>query len=154
MPSQGFGGRGSLVVKVKDWVLNTSEFQFVYNLSTKTCRGDSGWSHGVTGDPPCTGTRCTLSLSRLNVIPLVWYLGEGSASSGVVLVTSLKLSIIRDEISDSHALKKSNMSYSNFFSEPQEPMKGSHSRSPISRLSTSPQLPFYFKAILVKSRKE
>ncbi|GFX85763.1 hypothetical protein TNCV_2471651 [Trichonephila clavipes] len=59
-------GRGSLIVKVTDSWLACHEF-----------------------DPPCTGSRCTLNMSRFECPPIsrVWKIGEGDERLGVIFVT-------------------------------------------------------------------
>ncbi|GFU67313.1 hypothetical protein TNCV_3556391 [Trichonephila clavipes] len=61
---------GCRVVKVSDRGYPCHEFK----LST-------------TNDPPSRGAMHVKSVESSNIIPLVWWLGEGDASSGVVHVT-------------------------------------------------------------------
>ncbi|GFT23442.1 histone-lysine N-methyltransferase SETMAR [Trichonephila clavipes] len=67
-----WSGRGSLGVKV------TGSWLACHEMEPST-----------TEDLPCRGGRCTLNMWRLKCPPLgvVWKLGEGGASSGVVLTT-------------------------------------------------------------------
>ncbi|GFS58207.1 hypothetical protein TNCV_4916161 [Trichonephila clavipes] len=67
--SSGNRGRSNLVVKVTDSWPTRHEFE--------PC---------IAEDPPCRGAMHVESVKRSNVLSLVWWLGEGSASSGVVLV--------------------------------------------------------------------
>ncbi|GFX98290.1 hypothetical protein TNCV_4909331 [Trichonephila clavipes] len=64
--------RGSLVVKVTVSWLTCYEFE-----------------PSTTENKPCRGGRCALNMSRLirSPVGVVWKLGEGGASLGIVLVT-------------------------------------------------------------------
>ncbi|GFW93993.1 hypothetical protein TNCV_4813111 [Trichonephila clavipes] len=48
----------------------------------------AGSSSGDTEDPPCRGGRCPLDLSRLNVLPFLWWLGESVSSTGIVALVT------------------------------------------------------------------
>ncbi|GFV43584.1 hypothetical protein TNCV_1613581 [Trichonephila clavipes] len=64
------GGCCSLVVKVTDSWLTCHELE-----------------PSTSEDPPCKGDHCLLNLSRLYpTVHVMWKLGEGDTSSGIVLV--------------------------------------------------------------------